>query len=132
MGGVPLELGEYGNVGLAHDVGQHVEPAAVRHAQDHFRDPELARPLQNLLERRDRRLAAVQPEALRSGELDVQEALELLGFDQPLEDGALALSGELRLIADALDTLLNPRLLVRVLDVHELDADRAAISLAQN
>ena len=96
------------------------------------RTPSWLAALQDLLERRDHRLAAVQAEALGAGELDVQEALELLGLDQPLQDGALALGGELGLVADALDALLDPGLLVRMLDVHELDADRAAVGLAQH
>ena len=132
MSGVPLKLGEDRDVGLDHDVGQHVEPAAVGHAQDDFHDAELARPLQDLLECRDGRLAPVQPETLRAGEFDMQKALEFLRFDQPLEDGALAPGGELRLVADALDPLLDPRLLFRVLDVHELDADRPTVGFAQD
>ena len=37
----PLELGEDRGIGLAHDVGQDVEPAAVRHAEDDVVDAEL-------------------------------------------------------------------------------------------
>ena len=36
---VALELAEDLRVRLADDVGQHVEPAAVRHADDHLVEP---------------------------------------------------------------------------------------------
>ena len=64
--------------------------------------------------------------------LTCREALEFLGLDQPFENGALALYGKAGLVADALDPLLDPGFLVRVLDVHEFDADRSAIGLAQD
>ena len=81
------------------------------HADHDLLDAELAAALEDLLERRDHRFAAVEAEALGAGVLDVEEALEPLGLDQPLEDGALALGGELGLVADALDALLDPGLL---------------------
>ena len=132
VGGMTLELGEDGDVGLAHDIREHVQPAAVGHAEHDLLDAEFAAALQNLFQRRNRSFTSIETKALGSGELDVQKALELLGLDQPLEDRALALGGEARLVADALDALLDPGFLVRVLDVHELDADRSAIGLAQN
>ena len=62
----------------------------------------------------------------------LSEALEGLGVGQALEDRALAAVGELGVVADALDALLDPALLVRILDVHELHADLAAIGLADD
>ncbi len=104
----------------------------MRHADDHVLDAELGGALQDLLHRRDHRLAAVEAEALGAGVLQVQEPLKALGLDQPLEDRPLALEGELRLVADALDPVLDPLLLLGMHDVHELDADRPAIGLAQD
>jgi hypothetical protein len=52
-----------------------------------------------------------------------QEALEALGLDQLVEDGALAFRREGDVLVRALDALLDPGLLVGVGDVHELDAD---------
>jgi len=62
----------------------------------------------------------------------VQVLLETLGFEQPVEDGALAPGGEKGLVVDGFHALLEPRLLARVLDVHEFDADVAAIGLMQD
>ncbi|MDT4858269.1 hypothetical protein FQZ97_927300 [compost metagenome] len=63
----------------------------------------------------------------------MQEALEALGLGQLLEDGQLAFLGEgvLLELARPLETLLQPGLLFRLGDVHELHADGAAIGAAQ-
>ena len=77
-----------------------------------------------------RRLGALEAEALVAHVLRVQEPLERLGRVQPLEDVALVLGRQRR--GDALDPLLDPALLVGLLDVHVLDADRAAVGVAQH
>ena len=65
------------------------------------------------------------PDVLRGEEL-----LERLGGVEPLEDVALLVGR--RAVVDALDLLLDPALLLRLLDVHVLDADRAAVGVAQD
>ncbi len=130
--GGALELGEDRGVRLAHDVGEHVEPAAMRHADHDLVDPELGRAPDDRLERRHRALAAVETEPLGAGELDVQKALEALGDDQLLEDLPLVLDARPQQVVRALHAGLNPGLLLGVLDVHELDADPRAVGLAQD
>ena len=117
---------------LGHDLRQHVEPAAVGHADDDVFDAERAAALDDLLERRDHRFAAVEAEALGAGELEVAELLEALRLDQLVEDGALALAGEADLLVGPFDALLHPAFLRRIGDVHELDAERLAIGAAQD
>ncbi len=133
-GRTALELVEDGLVGLAHDRGQGVQAAAVRHAEDDLVDAQGAAALDHLLQRRDHGLAAVQAEALGAGETLVQEALEALGLDQLLEDGQLAFLGEgvLLELVRAFEALLQPGLLVRLGDVHELHADVAAVGALQD
>src|SRR3546814_9553164 len=104
----------------------------MRHADDHVLEAELAAALQDLLEGRDHRLAAVEAEALGAGVLLVEELLEDLGGGQPLQVGPLAVDREIGMVADGLDALLYPGLLGRVLDVHELDADRPAVGGAHH
>ena len=130
MGRAALELVEDRPVGLAHDVGEHVQPSAMRHADDDLAETELAAALDDLLERRHRRLAAVQPEALGAGIFDVEEALEGLGLDQLLQDRLLAFRREADL--PALDAVLDPGALLRVGDMHVLDADMAGIGVLQD
>src|SRR3546814_12160763 len=86
----------------------------MRHADDHVLEAELAAALQDLLEGRDHRLAAVEAEALGAGVLLVEELLEDLGGGQPLQDGPLAVDREIGLVADGLAALLYPGLLGRV------------------
>src|SRR5262249_20835879 len=95
-------------------------------------DAERAAALDDLLQRRNHRFAAVEPEALGAGELEVAELLEAFGLDQLVEDRALALAGETDFLIGAFDTLLQPGFLGRVRDVHELDAQRLAIRALQD
>ena len=59
-----------------------------------------------------------------------EELLERLGGVEPVQDVALVLDGQLG--GSALDLLLDPALLLGLLDVHVLDADRAAVRVAQD
>ncbi len=130
--GAALELVEDGAVRLAHDIGEHVEAAAMGHADHDLLHAELAAALDDLLERGNDRFRAVEAEALGARVLHVGELLEVFRLDQLVEDGALALAGEHDLLVAALDALLNPGLLGRRGDVHELDADARAVGAAQN
>ena len=104
-----LEFVEQHAVRLAHHLRQHVEAAAMRHAEADFLHAEIAAALDDLLERRDQRLAAVEAEALGAGELDVEEFFEAFGLDQLVEDRALAFARERDLLVLAFDALLDPR-----------------------
>ena len=104
----------------------------MRHADDDLFDAELAAALDDLLQRRHHRFGAVEPEALGARVFHVGEGLEQLGLDQLVEDRALAFGGEGDVLVLALDALLDPRLLRRRGDVHELDADVPAVGAAQD
>src|SRR5215813_3209307 len=132
IGGAALEFVEQRAVRLAHHLGQHVEAAAMRHADHDLLHTEIAAALDDLLERRDQRLAAVEAEALGAGELDVAEFLEAFRLDQLVEDRALAFAREGDLLVGTLDALLDPGLLLRVRNVHELDADGLAVGALQD
>ena len=102
------------------------------HAEHDFLGAERAAALDDLLERRDHRFAAVETEALGAGVFDVDELLEAFGLDKLLQDRALAFVREGDFLVRTLDALLQPRLLRRVGDVHEFVADGRAISAAQD
>ncbi len=104
----------------------------MRHADDDLAHAERAAALDDLLQRRDHRLAAVETEALGAGEFHVAEFLEAFGLDQLVEDGALALAGEGDLLVRPFDALLDPALLRAVGDVQKFDAERLAIGAAQD
>jgi hypothetical protein len=87
-----------------------------------FLQPHVAAALDDLLQRRDKRFAAIKAEPLGALVLDVDELLEAFGLDQLLQDRLLAHVGEVDTLVRALDAFLDPGLLFRVGDVHELDA----------
>ena len=127
VGGAALEFMEQRAVRLAQHLGQHVEAAAMRHADHDLLYAEIAAALDDLLQRRDQRLSAVEAEALGAGEFDIAEFLETFGFDQLVEDRAPAFAGEADFLVRPFDALLDPALLRGVGDVHEFDAERLAV-----
>ena len=124
-----LELVENGAVRLRHDAREYIQPAAMRHADDDLFDAEIAAALDDLLERRDHRLAAFEAETLRAGVLDLQEFLEALRLDELVENRLFAERRELDPLLAAFDAALNPAALIDVGDVHILDADLGAVGL---
>ena len=122
-----LEFVEDRAEGLAHHVGQHRQAAPVGHPDDDLFRAQRAAALDDLLHRRDQRLAAVEAEALGAHVLDVQELLEALGLDQLVQDRLAAFLGEGDLLPVALDAFLQPGGLLGVRDVHELQREGAAI-----
>src|SRR5260370_22101712 len=100
-----------GAMRLAHHLGKDVEAAAMRHADHDFLDAEIAAALDDLLERRNQRLRAVETEALGAGEFEVAEFLKTFRLDQLHQDGAAALAGETDLLVRAFDAFLDPALL---------------------
>ena len=127
---VALELPEDLRVGLADDVGQHVQPAAVRHADADLLQTGFGGLLAHLVQQGDRRLAALQGEPLLSDELGLQERLEDLGLVELVQDPQVLLARQ-RLVRP-LHPVLDPLALGRLLNVHVLDADGPAVGVAQD
>ncbi len=102
------------------------------HAKGDLFQAKLAAALDDLLERRNHRLRAIESKAFRAGIFDVKEILEALGLDQLAKDRALALSRELDFLVRPLDALLNPGLLRGIRNMDEFEADGPAICPPQN
>ncbi len=126
-----LELGEDHLVGLVEHVGEDVEAPAVRHPMTISSTPRRPGVLDDRVEQRDQRLPALEREALLADVFGLQELLEGLGRDQPLEEAERVLRGAGRPVAAALHALDEPVALLAVADVDELDAERAAVGFAQ-
>ena len=127
-----LEFMEDLAIGLGHHIGQHVEPAAMRHAEHDFLHAQLAAALDDLFQRGDHRLAAVESEPLGADEAQRRELFETFGLDQLVEDRALAFFRERDFLVGSFDPALQPILLLRIVDVHELVADRPAIGALED
>ena len=126
------ELVEDRRGGLAHDVGEDVEPPAVGHADVDLGHAHLAAIFDHRLERRDRAFAAVEPEALGPDIFAGEEFLPLLGVDDLGEDRLLAFGRELDRFFLALDPVLDEAPLLDLVDVHVFEADVAAVGLLQH
>ena len=101
----------------------------MRHAEHRFGGPRRGALVEDGVEEHDGRLRPFEAEALLAHVPGVEEPLEGLGRVEPVEDVAL-LDGVER-GGHALDVLLDPPLLLGVLDVHVLDAEGAAVGVAQ-
>src|SRR5215470_8321901 len=73
---ISLEFGEDRRERLSDEVGEHIEAAAMRHADYEFANAELTPTMQNGFERRHQRLGALDPEPLRAGVAPVEKPLE--------------------------------------------------------
>ena len=104
----------------------------MRHADGDFPHTGGGGGFDDRVQRGDGDLTPLQPEALRGDVALLAERLEPLGFRQLLQH--LALLARVHGVQPrcAFDLALDPGLLFGVLDVHELDADRAAIGVAED
>src|SRR4029450_13189521 len=80
-----------------------------------------------LLEDRDQRLAALEREALGGGVARLEGLLAPLCRAQRLEDARAVLGGEVGLVERRLHALLEPAALLAVGDVQVPDAERVAV-----
>src|SRR3546814_18798040 len=67
VGAAALKFVEYDAIGLGHHIGEHVEPAAVRHAIDDLAPTVLAALFYARFHRRAQRLAAIEAQSPGAG-----------------------------------------------------------------
>ena len=113
-------------------VGQHVEPAPVRHAEHDFGDAQRAAHLDDRFHRRDHGFGAIKAETLGADILTAQEFLELLGFNQLIQNRPLTIGGELDFLITAFEFFLQEAPFLHIVDVHILKADVTAVIALQN
>ena len=128
--GIALELTEDLPVGLADDVGQHVETTTVRHADADLVEAVVGSQVAQCGQQDDGRLATLEAEPLLTDELGLQEGLEDLGLIELVEDLQVHLAGEGLVLL--LETILEPLALLVVSDVHVLDAHRRGVGVTQD
>ena len=105
---------------FAHDVDEHVQTAAVGHADHHLADLLASGFLERQVDQRDERLGAFEGEALGAQKLAVDELLEELGVGQLGEDVELLVTGQVAMVRRVFEAALEPVFGHQVVDVHEL------------
>ena len=126
-----LELAEDLTVWLPDNLGQHVETAAVCHAEHDFLNAAGCRLGQQTVQQRNQRFRAFQREALVPDVARVQERLEGLCGVELLEDLDLYVAGQRRPGVGMLHPLLQPVPRGGIRDVHVLHADVPAVRALQ-
>ncbi len=132
IGRIALELGEDRGKRFADKICEHVEAAAVRHPDHEFTNTEFVAAVQDCFERRHQRLGALDAEPFGASVAPVEKPFEGLRLGQCPQDLFSYSGREDRAALTILELFLDPRPLGRCLNVHVLDADPAAIRLAQN
>ena len=112
---------------LVEEIGQHVETAAVGHAHDNFLHPARFAALQDGVENDEQRLGALERESFLPDVARVQEVLESLRLVKLAQHRAVQRAILAVAVAAVLHPLADPIAHARVLDVHELGADRVAV-----
>ena len=119
-------------IGLGHDIGENVQPAAVGHAVDDLAHAILPAIFNHRFERRDHAFAAIEPEPLGADVFLAEEAFVLFAPDHGGEDRLLAVFGEFDVRAGAFHPVLEKAAFIDIGDVHVFKADLAAIIVAQD
>src|SRR5262249_39737970 len=99
---------------LRQNVGKHIEPAAMGHADREVLHAESTAALDDLLQRRDHGFRAVKSKSLGASEFKIAELLEPLRLHELIENRPLALAGEGDLLVWTFDALLYPALLAGI------------------
>ncbi len=102
----------------------------MSHAHHDFGHPGAGRRVEKRIQQHDGRLGTLETEALLPDVAGVEEPLEDLGRVEAVEDVTLLLDVERGRLT--LDMLLDPTLLLGILDVHVLDGQGAAVGVAQD
>ena len=125
-----FEFAEDLGIGLAGDVGEHVQAAAVGHANADFFHAFVSGTGNDGVQQRNQGLAAFQREALLADELRLQEGFECLCGVELAQDAQLLFAGGLAV--RSLKAVLEPGTFFRILDVHVLDARGTAVGITQH
>ena len=126
-----LELLEDHLVGPSERVGDHVQPAAVGHAEHDVLGAVGRGELERLVEHRDHHVEPRERERLLAEERAAQIRLEALGLGQAMEQPLLLLGVERLAVAARLDRVAEPHALLVVRDVLDLVRHRPAVGRAE-
>jgi hypothetical protein len=126
-----LELAENVARALAHDVGEHVQAAAMGHSEHDLVHSMLRRTIDGEGEERNQALRALERKTLRAHEFLLDELFEDGGVRKLREDSKLLDARELDTVFRAFHPILEPVFHTEIVDVHELHADRTAVRVPE-
>ena len=126
-----LELAQDLLVRASDDVREHVEPAAVRHADHDLVRARAGAQLDRLVEHRDHHVEALDGELLLPEERAAKVVLHPLDLAEPAEQAHALLVRQRLPVAAGLDRLPEPDALFVVGDVLDLVGHRPAVGLAE-
>ena len=126
-----LELAEDLLVALLHDVREHVQAPAVRHADEHVLDARHRRVGDQLVEDRHHGVEPLDRESRLAHEVLVEEPLERLDLRDPIQQLDLPDLLLRSAVGAGFDVLSQPLAFLGHEDVSEVEADARAIHLAQ-
>ncbi len=112
-------------------MGQHAQAAAVRHPDHHLARALVGRVAEDHVEHRHHGIEALDAESLLAQVRSVEEPLQRLDGDQPLEQRDLVFGLHRPPMLTRLDDLAQPDALLVRADVLDLVGDRAAVRLLE-
>ena len=120
-----MELTQNGGVGFAQNMGQHIDPPTVGHADHHFTGTSNRSIANDRINNRYQHIGTLDREALLTREGLVEEAFEGLDLGQTIEEFALAIRIKQCKEAAALSSLTDPTPLLPILNLVRLIGNRA-------
>ena len=117
---------------FAEYVDQHIQPPAVRHADDHFLDAAFTGAHYQLIQQWNQGLAAFQRKAFLANIFSVQKFFQPFGDGQLLQDVDFFQLAERVLATRGFQLMLQPAFFFGFDDVHVFHAHRTAIGGLQN
>ena len=122
-----FKLGKYLLVRFSKDVGEYVESAPMRHAQNHFLYAALSSALEQKVQSGNQGLTALNGEALLAHEFGVQEALKRDCLVQFVQNLTLFHQTQRWGVVVLVDEFFDPIQHFRLADVHVFHPDGAAV-----
>ena len=126
-----FELGHDFFVRHVRKMRDHVEAAAMRHAEHGARNPVVGQHVEHLFEHRDHHVQTLARERLLPHERLAHVAIERVDFRKPLQKFDLPLRRKADLVLARLDVVAQPDALRCVRDVFDLVRDRRAVGFLE-
>ena len=123
-----FKLGKHLLVRFSKDVGEHVESAPMRHAQNDFLNAAFGRALKQEIQSGNQGLATLNGEALLAHKFGVQEAFKRDRLVQLVQNLALFRQSQRRGVVVLVDESFDPVQHFRLANVHVFHPDGAAVN----